>query len=605
MKFIFLWINLFLLCFCAWGQKIIRVYPHNEHSYFSKITATDTVSLNKKLKNIIAEQQEKGFLEYSIDSLNILKDTLKIYVWRGKQYTFLPLQYTNVSYKSLPNYEKSTSNPKLIQLSIEKTTALYMQKGYPFAKCKVAYQVRGSNDKSVFYQPFAEVETGERYVFDSVVFKGISPSASRLAQNITDIHSKDVFNQKKIDNAVKLLNNSPYFEQCTIKELRFTKQKTAHIFIETKKKKSNYIDGILGVAPSNTQQEKTQVTGNLKLSIVNPDWGGKILNIQWDKLASSSQNLEVMFRQPYVFQTPIEVQFNLTIQKQDTTFLRRDIQGKAGYRLSANWILQGGVYNRNSYSTLKNIFRRDTLFVPLIPRTQNLLFNFKQTLYNTGIKYFSVNNVYAPQKGTDFTIELYAGYKNITKTQGIDNEIFERIEKKSFVYSVQLKCWQYFRIQSRQIGVLGFNGSTLGNSYLTINDLYRIGGLKTLRGFNELSYFASTYAISTLEYRYFLEELSFVSLFIDYAWVQENYKTAFLATREIMVSNQVKYQTYQYIEERNKWNNPVGFGVGMQLFMEKAGILSLAIALGKDTQQNNTTVNLRQLKFHFGILTRF
>jgi hypothetical protein len=145
----------------------------------------------------------------------------------------------------------------------------------------------------------------------------------------------------------------------------------------------------------------------------------------------------------------------------------------------------------------------------------------------------------------------------------------------------------------------------LGNPYITINDLYRVGGLKTLRGFNELSYFASSYAISTLEYRYFLEELSFFSLFLDYAWVQENYKTAFLATREINVNNQIKYQTYQYIEQKNKWNNPIGFGIGMQLFMEKAGILSLAIALGKDTQQNTTSVNFRQIKLHFGILTRF
>jgi outer membrane protein assembly factor BamA len=605
MKLIFLWINLSLLCFSILGQGVVLVYPQSEYVYFGKITGTDSTSLNKKLKNTIIQQYEKGFLEYSIDSVNIIKDTLKLYVWRGKQYSFLPIQYTNTSYKSLPNYEKSTANPKLIQLSIEKSMALYMQKGYPFAKCNVSYQVQESDNQHVRYQPFAEIETGDRYAFDSVIFKGVSPNAAKLAQNIVDIHSKDVFNQKKIDNAIKLLNNSPYFEQCTIKELRFMKQKTTHIIIETKKKKSNYIDGILGIAPSNAQQDKTQVTGNLKLNIVNPDWGGKILNIQWDKLASSSQNLEVLFRQPYLFQTPVDIQFNLTIQKQDTTFLRRDIQSKASYRLSANWALQGGVYNRNSYSTLRNSFRRDTLLSPLLPRTQNLMFNFKQTLYSAGIKYFSVNNIYAPQKGMDLNVELYTGYKNISKTQGIDAEIFETIEKKSFMYSFQVRYWQYIRFKPRQIGVLGFNGSTLGNPYITINDLYRVGGLKTLRGFNELSYFASSYAISTLEYRYFLEELSFFSLFLDYAWVQENYKTAFLATREINVNNQIKYQTYQYIEQKNKWNNPIGFGIGMQLFMEKAGILSLAIALGKDTQQNTTSVNFRQIKLHFGILTRF
>lgn len=604
MKLIFLWINLFLIFFYVFSQSVILVYPQNEYAHFSKIT-TDTLTLNKKLNSIITQQQEKGFLEYSIDSIYLHKDTLKLYTWRGKQYLFLPIKYINASHKSLPNYEKNTFNPKRIQANIEKTIAFYMQKGYPFAKCNITYQVRESHTQYIIYEPLVEIDIGQKYVFDSITFKGISPNASLLAQNIIGIHSKDVFNQKKVDNAVKLLNNSPYFEQCTIKELRFTKQKTAHVFIETKKKKSNYIDGILGIAPSNTQQEKTQVTGNLKLSIINPDWGGKILNIQWDKLASSSQNLEVLFKQPYLLQTPIDIQFNLTIQKQDTTFLRRDIQGRSIYNLSDKWALQGGIYNRTSYSTLKNNFKRDTLLISILPKTQNLMFNFKQTLYSVGIRHFTVNNIYASQKGLEMNIELYAGYKNISKTQGIDTEIFQGIEKKSFLYSANIRCFKYVRLMPRQVGVIGFSGSTLDNPYLTLNDLYRIGGLKTLRGFNELSYFASTYAISTLEYRYFLEDLSFLSLFIDYAWVQEKYKIAFLGTREVIVNSQVKYQTYQYIQEKNKWNNPIGLGIGMQLFMEKAGILSLAIALGKDTQQSAANVNIRQLKLHFGILTRF
>jgi len=604
MKQFFLWINTFFGCICAVCQSVVSVYPHSEYIYFNKITNIDSASVIKKIKSVIQQEQEKGFLEYAVDSLKISKDTLKIHVWRGKKYLFLPLKYENALYKNTINYEKSTVNPALIQKSIEKTTALYMQKGYPFAICKVFYQIK-ENTESYIYQPVVNIETGDKYVFDSIVFSSLSISASKLAGNIIDIHSKDVFNQKKMDNALKLLNNSPYFEQCTIKELRFTKQKTVYLFIDTKTKKSNYIDGILGVAPSNTQQGKTQVTGNLKLNIVNPNWGGKVLNIQWDKLASSSQNLEVSFKQPYLFQSPVDVQMNLNIQKQDTTFLRRDIQGKVSYRLSGNWALQGGAYNRSSYSILKNSFKKDTLVSPVLPRVQNLMFNFKQTLYNVGIKYFSVNNIYAPQKGIDLNIDLYVGYKNISRTQGIDTEIFETIQKKSFMYSTQLKYTQYLRLNPRQVGVIGFNGAILGNPYLTINDLHRIGGLKTLRGFNELSYFASSYAVSTLEYRYFLETLSFLSLFVDYAWVQEKYQTAFLTTREIVVNNQVRYQTYQYIEEKNKWNNPIGFGVGMQLFMEKAGILSLAIALGKDTQQANSTVNFRQLKLHFGILTRF
>lgn len=603
MKQAFLWVNLMFFSFYALSQKII-VYPQSEYVYFQNLTSTDTTYLHKKIKNIIAEQQEKGFLEYSVDSLSFSKDTIKIYIWKGKRYIFMPIEYPNSLLKNPSNYEKNAYRPEFIQQSIQKTTMMYMQKGYPFARCKIEYTIK-ENPQNYVYQPTVYVETGDKHTFDSIVFTGISGKASQLAENIIDIHHKDVFNQKKVDNLVKMLNNSPYFEQAKLKQIRFTQQKTAHLFIETKTRKANSIDGILGIAPSNTQQDKTQITGNLKLNIVNPNWGGKILNIQWDKLASTSQNLSVLFKQPYLFQSPIDIQMDINLQKQDSTFLRRDVSGKIGYRLSITWTLQGGVYNRNSYSTLKNSFQKDTLTAPILPKTQNLIFNFKQTLYNIGIQYFSVDNFYAPRKGMDFHIDFYAGYKNIAKTQGIDVEIFESIQKRSFMYSVQMKYEHYLRLKARQVGVIKLNGSTIDNPYLTFNDLYRVGGLKTLRGFNELSYFASTYGITTLEYRYFLESLSFLSLFVDYAWIHEKYQTAFLSTREIIVNNELRYQSYQYIQEKEKWNNPIGFGVGLQLFMEKVGILSLAIALGKDTQQNNVNVDFRQMKLHFGVLTRF
>ncbi|MCS7077496.1 MAG: BamA/TamA family outer membrane protein [Bacteroidia bacterium] len=593
-----------MLYFYSIAQKTVVVYPASERTYFQSLTYTDSLTFDKKIKSILAEKQNKGFLEYSIDSLFIKQDTLFLHIWIGKKYIFLPLQYNSEEIKNPPNYIKPISNPKQIQAITEKIIALYMQKGYPFVKCKVDYQIT-SQKENYIYQPTIRIDKGSKYFFDSISFIGISSNASKLARKIIDIQSKDVFNQKKVDNVVRLLQNSPYFEQCKIKEMRFTTQNTVHLFIDAQTKKANYIDGVLGIAPANAQQDKTQITGNLKLNIVNPNWGGKTLYIQWDRLPATSQNLEIKFKQPYLFQSPLDVQAQLSIQKQDSTFLRRDLQSKINYQINGFWSLEGGLFNRQSYSTLRNSFRRDTLSTPIIPKTQNLIFNFSQTLYAIGIKYFSLDNLYAPQRGADILIETYTGYKNIRKTQGIDTEIFENLNVRTLVYALQAKYAQYWRFNSRQVGVVGINAAILTNPYLTLNDLHRLGGLRTIRGFNELSYFASNYSVATFEYRYFLEAVSFLSLFLDYGWLQERYQMAMLKSREIVVNNQIRYQTYQSIEERSRWYNPIGFGVGMQLLLEKAGILSLAIALGRDTQLPNTTFNVRQIKLHFGLLTRF
>ncbi|MEM9024212.1 MAG: BamA/TamA family outer membrane protein, partial [Bacteroidota bacterium] len=107
------------------------------------------------------------------------------------------------------------------------------------------------------------------------------------------------------------------------------------------------------------------------------------------------------------------------------------------------------------------------------------------------------------------------------------------------------------------------------------NELYRIGGLKTLRGFDEESIFASIYSIATVEVRYLLEQNSYAYLFWDGAYVENNSQGSAFTDR------------------------PFGFGVGVS-FETKAGIFSFSYALGK---QRGNPILLRAAKLHFGFVT--
>lgn len=109
------------------------------------------------------------------------------------------------------------------------------------------------------------------------------------------------------------------------------------------------------------------------------------------------------------------------------------------------------------------------------------------------------------------------------------------------------------------------------------NELFRIGGLKTLRGFDEESIFASAYSIFTLEYRFILEQNSYMYVFGDGAWYENN-------------------SAKQYVND-----TPFGFGAGIS-FETKAGIFSISYALGK---QFDNPIQLRGGKIHFGIVNYF
>lgn len=106
------------------------------------------------------------------------------------------------------------------------------------------------------------------------------------------------------------------------------------------------------------------------------------------------------------------------------------------------------------------------------------------------------------------------------------------------------------------------------------NELYRIGGLSTLRGFDEESIYASEYLIGSSEIRFLFEENSAFFAFYDQAY-------------------------YKSIDVKN--DNPAGFGAGIE-FQTKAGIFTFSYALGS---QLGNSVQFKTARVHFGFVNRF
>src|SRR5690606_1842929 len=113
--------------------------------------------------------------------------------------------------------------------------------------------------------------------------------------------------------------------------------------------------------------------------------------------------------------------------------------------------------------------------------------------------------------------------------------------------------------------------------HLFYNDLWRIGGLHSLRGFNEKFFFAASYALSNLELRLLFdrqqEEHSYLFIFYDQAYmVRESYS-----------------------------DYPLGIGAGISL-VTNSGIFNLAYALRNAKGQ---PMDLSVSKIHFGYIGRF
>ena len=109
------------------------------------------------------------------------------------------------------------------------------------------------------------------------------------------------------------------------------------------------------------------------------------------------------------------------------------------------------------------------------------------------------------------------------------------------------------------------------------NELYRIGGTKLLRGFNEESIFANFYNVLTTEYRMLFNQNSNLFVFCDLAYYEKNTVSSRIVDR------------------------PFGVGTGLNL-ETKVGIFSISYAIGS---MRNQPFAFRQGRIHFGMLSQF
>src|SRR5690606_13448710 len=98
-------------------------------------------------------------------------------------------------------------------------------------------------------------------------------------------------------------------------------------------------------------------------------------------------------------------------------------------------------------------------------------------------------------------------------------------------------------------------GGIFGKEPVYLNEQFRIGGNRIMRGYDEESLFATRYAVLTLEYRFIIGQNSYLFTFGDYGYIENITPTI------------------------QQFQRPLGVGAGIT-FETKVGIFGFSLALG-------------------------
>ena len=546
----FIIVLLFPLMMAAQEIKSYRIFNNLE---VSKSDKTNSNNLKDIVNDVLLSKIQEGYFNSSIDSTRIINKNLEIYMKTGSLINVNEIKVNindQLSLKLREDFvsQKKYFDPSEISSKIRKWIVLMNNNGFPFAEFEFKnYEII---DSKINLE--CNLISGPLVRIDSLINPEISKKELMLVSKIINIKNGDVFNLSEIYKISENIRKSVFLKEIKPPAYEFV-DNFASVYTYVKTESKNSVNGLIGIQPS--ENEKIQFTGNVSLNFLNALSFGETLKLNWRKMFNSSQNLISEFSIPFIFKTNIEIMGGLDMIKKDSSFFNLNSKFILNYRLNSN-LTSGFLFAKNNSTNLLQSNYSST--------TVNS-FGFTADLKKT-------NNKYNPSKGYLFKTELSYGWKQTYTNDTTSNNILRTPN-----FNGKLEIDTYWDIITRTTLKMKLTGSIIQNDILYENELIRIGGYKTIRGFNEESIMVSSFILSNFEFRYLLDEKSNVFIFSDFAWTESK-------TNEFL-----KEEYYQ------------SFGFGTNISM-KNGLLTFIYGIGRKL---DNPFLIRTGKIHLGFTSYF
>ena len=525
--------------------------------------------------SVLNELYKMGYLIASIDSFYIREKVHQLYISKGAEIQWAQLKKGNFAEEALESidfapsiFESKVFNIKQLNKLFEKVITFYENRGYPFVSIQLK-DVEFTEQYQISAQLHLEKNT--LYKIDSVQVLGNSQIGKAYLLNYLGLYEGDLYQEDKIVSIEDRIREIPFVTMTAKPEVQFFEE-GVKIVLRLNEKKASRFDGVLGLL-TNENTGRVELTGDVDLNLINGIKRGETFGLNWRKLKGNSQDLNVDIIYPYLFKTPFGVTVDFTLFKRDTTFL--DLETKVGI----NYLLERGdfvslfVENKTSNLLSRNSFA-EAIQIPELGDVRVNSFGLAYVRNKTNYKY-------NPTSGLLMNLNFSAGRKELRKIRVLEQnkpELYDSIQLRTNQFKGGVLLEYYIPLAQRSTIKIANRSASIYSERLYANELMRIGGLRTLRGFDEESISASTFSIFTLEYRFLLDQNSFFSVFSDYG-LYENNTTG-----------------VEYISD-----TPVGVGAGVS-FETKAGIFTFNYAAGS---QFGNPIDIRAAKIHFGFINFF
>ncbi len=383
---------------------------------------------------------------------------------------------------------------------------------------------------------------------DKFIIKNYTKFPRSFLKYYARLRPNTTFNKETVLEKSERLEQLNFVSNIKPPEILFNKDTTT-VYLYLQKQSANTFEGFLGFSNDATTNKLT-FNGNVTLELINNLHYGEQVSIRFKSDGNNQQRFRGNLQLPYLFKSPLGVEAGIDIFKKDSSFLITQQQLRLNYLVNSTTQIGAGYETQKSNNLLT------------LPPPSSTINDYTANFINLSFSYRkSQNHPLFPLKSKYSLLTAFGNRKtdleNIQQTKG------------------QLTLTHLFNILHRNSIYLNSDTAAILSDNLFINELFRFGGINSIRGFEENSLNASLYTVLNTEYRYLLSSNLYIHSIFDYAYFEDE-------------SNNISDTL-----------NSFGFGIGL---LTQTGLFRIIFANGKNSAQNFAFSNT---KVHLSLTARF
>jgi outer membrane protein assembly factor BamA len=591
---LFLFLLLTTESLSAQGKHKLLLLPSGEHADWpvemkelKYLFGSDSACMRYLEKELIPFLIQLGYLSVSIDSVQSSGATTTAWIFIGKKYGWGKIKVDSIIHAVVNDMDEWPEvspghllNPNNYWAFREKLIRRFEDAGYPFARFSFDSAILENN------QWFASLRAapGPLYRIEQINNDGKLSIRKQFLEQYLGISSGDYFNMSKLGLISERFSKLDFLKETRAWDLTFLGT-GAVINLHLDPDKSSRFNFIAGLMPSNQQLGgKLLLTGEADLDLKNIFNEGEKLLLRWQQIQVQSPRLQIAFEKPYLFGLPAGMDLGFNLLKKDSSFLTIDT--RLGIVKEINDKSKVRIFLQQYSSVLIN---PDTLQIKSTARLPPFL-DVRSTFAGFELHRNRMNLFQHTRRGWSWHFSITGGQRNIIRNGNIVSvvndasgqpfnfsKLYDSIPTRTTQSKLTGRAEQLYPLGKQGVLKAGIMTGWLFTRSPQLNELFQIGGFKTIRGFDEESFYTSGFGVTTLEYRYLLGPVSYLYGFTDLAYLKSR-------------------------ERRDIWSGwLVGIGAGLT-FDTRAGQFNLAYAVGK---RGNLPFNPKESKIHFGIISLF